>query len=466
MRRKNRPNILFVFADQLRGSSLGHVGQEPVLTPNLDTFAGQGIRFTRAIANAPVCSPTRASLITGLHPLSHGIIANDIPLSPEVPSIAKSLEAHGYDTGYIGKWHLDLPDRTCFIPPGPRRQGFDFWAAHNCNHNYYESYYYRDDPEPIWNEGYEPAAQTDIAIDYLRRASRNEKPFCLFLSWGPPHCPYDHVPSRFREMYDADSLQVRPNAVDPDRRIIAGYYAHITALDWSFGRLVSALDEAGLADDTLVIFTSDHGDMLFSQGRGWKCKPWAESVIVPFLARWPGRVPAGAVEGAPFGLVNVMPTLLSLCGAKIPEEVEGTAYPSLLTGEDGPRPCSTPIHHFIKVTARSFPEWRGVVTERYTYARFQKEPWVLYDDLSDHYQQRNLASDPASEGLRLEMEDELRYWLDQSNDEFESAEQLIRRLKIAVNETGVVPYYFQPEMQQEMARRAITREQRIREPFL
>ena len=134
MRRAAGPNILFVFADQLRGSSLGHVGQEPVLTPNLDAFASQGVRFTRAVANVPLCSPMRASLITGQYPLTHGVIANDIPLRTDTPSIAKSLRAIGYDTGYIGKWHIDLPDRTCFIPPGPRRQGFEFWASCQFSH--------------------------------------------------------------------------------------------------------------------------------------------------------------------------------------------------------------------------------------------------------------------------------------------------------------------------------------------
>ncbi|MDO8683296.1 MAG: sulfatase [Armatimonadota bacterium] len=461
----NKPNILFIFADQLRGSSLGHVGEEPVITPNLDAFARQGVRFTRAIANTPLCCPMRASLLTGTHPLTHGILCNDIPLREDLPTIAKSLKAGGYKTGYIGKWHLDLPDRTCFIPPGPRRQGFDdFWAVHNCNHHYYESYYYRDTPEPIWNEGYEPTEQTDIAINYLRGAGSD--PFCLFLSWGPPHCPYGHVPSRFKDMYFPDTLAVRPNTVNPDRRIIANYYAHITALDWNYGRLMSALDEFGLAENTLVVFTSDHGDMLFSQDRGWKCKPWRESVNVPFIARWPGQIPAGHVETAPFGLVNVTPTLLSLCSADIPNEMEGIAYPQMLLGENGPRPQSTPISYYVRATKKSVSEWRGVVTERYTYARYKNEPWILYDDISDPYQMNNLISDSASDGLRSEMEKELGNWLSSMDDSFQTEDELAERFGIERNESGFAPYSFQPEIIEEINRRAETREERMRDPKL
>lgn len=289
MRVTNKPNIIFLFADQLRASSLGYVGQEPVLTPNLDKFATEGIRLTRAVANAPLCCPMRASILTGLHPLSHGVVGNDIRLREDVPGIAKSLSAAGYDTAYIGKWHLDGEDRSVFTPPGPRRQGFNYWAACNCNHNYMASYYYGDSPEPIWNSGYEPDAQTDIALEYLSEAANRQEPFCLFLSWGPPHCPYRQLPDKYLQMYDAESLRTRRNAVNPDKGITSGYYAHITALDWNFGRLLEGIDLYGLRDNTIVIFTSDHGDMLFSHDRGWKCKPWHESVIVPFIARWPGN---------------------------------------------------------------------------------------------------------------------------------------------------------------------------------
>ncbi len=442
-----------MFADQLRGSSLGHVGEEPVFTPNLDAFAGQGVRFTRAVANAPLCCPMRASLITGQHPLTHGVVGNDIRLREDSPSIAKSLSSAGYRTGYVGKWHLDGPDRSCFTPPGPRRQGFRHWAACNCNHNYYAAYYYRDDPQPVWVDGYEPTAQTDLAIKFLEGASRGDQPWCLFLSWGAPHCPYDQAPEEFLRLYDPRSLKPRANAVNPRLDITAGYYAHISALDHEFGRLMASLDRLGLAENTLVIFTSDHGDMLFSHDRGWKSKPWRESVIVPFIARWPDAIPEGVTEDAPFGLVNTMPTLLSICGVEAPPEVEGGALPQMVLAQDGERPHSTPIYFHMKATNPAPEVWRGVVTRSHTYARFRDEPWVLHDDDSDPYQMRNLAGDPEHAQLQQRLETELRAWLDKTGDAFESHEELAERLGIELNERGVPPCYNQPHIQREMARR-------------
>jgi len=450
-----QPNVLFVFADQLRGSSLGHAGQEPVITPSIDKFATQGVRFSRAVANFPLCCPMRASLITGQHPLKHGMLANDLLLREDVPSIAKSLSAAGYRTGYVGKWHLDGPDRAAFTPPGPRRQGFDFWAANNCNHNYRVFYHYEDSPEPIWGEGYEPDDQTDIALDYLSTASADPRPFCLFVSWEPPHCPYEQAPERFKAMYDPDAIPPRPNCVNPDMRKITDYYAHVSALDYNFGRLLDGLNRYGLTDDTLVVFTSDHGDMLYSQNRGWKCKPWAESVIVPFIARWPGVIPEGVVEDAPFGLVNAMPTLLAMCGADIPSEVEGEPLPHLLTQTHGARPESTPIYLYMKATHPSPEAWRGVVTRTHTYARFKDEPWVLYDDAADPYQMNNLVNDAS---LRQSMEEHLVGWLERMGDDFASDMELADRYGIEVNEHGLPSYFYDKKVMDEMWRRVAAKD--------
>ncbi len=454
------PNILFIFADQLRGSSLGHVGQEPVLTPHMDAFAAEGLSFTRAVANAPVCGPMRATLMTGLHPLSHGVVTNDVRLREDVTSIADVLRGRGYQSAYIGKWHLDGPDRGGFTPPGPRRHGFDSWAAFNCNHNYFESFYYRDFSEPIWIDGYEPAAQTDLAIDYLRRASGQADPFCLFLSWGPPHCPYDHVPLRFRQLYDSAAMPLRPNVVNPNRETIANYYAHVSALDWNFGRLMKALAELGLSSNTLVVFTSDHGDMLYSQNRGWKCKPWQESVIVPFIVRWPGRVPAGGREDTPLGLVDVMPSLLGLCGAPIPPEVQGIDLSHLFLGTPGFRPDSQIIHQHISPISYSFREWRGIITRTHTYARFRNESWVCYNDENDPYQLKNLNVESSGVAKRLDLEGKLRAWLDRLGDQFETTDQLAARYKLRLNDQGIYPYFYQPPILEEMNRRAASRKER------
>ena len=453
MSRKS-PNIVFVFADQLRASSVGCYGQEAVRTPHLDAFAAQGTRLTRAFSNTPVCCPARASLLTGLHTLSHGVVFNDTPLRTDVTSIAHSLGDAGYRCGYIGKWHLDTADRSVFVPPGPRRQGFDdYWAAANCTHRYFESYaYINDSPEPVWMDGYEPDWQTGLATDYLRSRAGGGQPFCLFLSWGPPHCPYEAVPKGFRDLYPESSIRLRANAAPhADRSVVAGYYAHITALDECFGRILRELAALGLEKDTIVVFTSDHGDMLYSHDRGWKCKPWLESTNIPFCIRWPGRVPAGAVRDTPVGLVDVMPTLLEFAGVPAPASAEGVSAAPALRGES-PGAESVLLDMPVVPQVYSFREWRGVATRTHTYATFRDRPWILHDDIADPCQMRNLVDEPGHEHLRRRMDALLREWLARTGDAFETSEEVAARLYPG-HERCVIPFYENEPFRQARERR-------------
>ncbi|HUS48053.1 MAG TPA: sulfatase [Phycisphaerae bacterium] len=475
-RARKQPNIIYVFADQMRSTAIRCAGVENVITPNLDRFAGQGTRFTNAVANTPVCSPARASLLTGLHVLTHRLVNNDTPLRTDVRSIAHCLNDAGYACGYIGKWHLDCADRGVFVPPGGRRQGFDdFWAAANCNHSYFRGYYYlNDDPEPIWMNDYEPQEQTDIAIRYVQDKAGESRPFCLFLSWGPPHCPYREVPKKYLDTYPPEHIELMPTAVDarvapvgrtaPDRpgppskdeqrfkrETVAGYYAHITAMDECFGRLMAALDRAGIADDTIVVFSSDHGDMLFSHNRGWKCKPWRESVGIPLIMRWPGRIPAGRVTGAPIGIVEHMATLLSLAGAQIPPAVEGEDLSAFVLGDESAAPDSAYINFPVSPAWFSCPEWRGVVTRTHTYARFRERPWVLYDDKADPFQTCNLADSPACEALRRELDAKIGYWLERTRDPFEPSRAVADKYYPG-HVDMVMPYFFNEKIHRGMER--------------
>ena len=439
----SRPNIIFIFGDQMRASSPGFMGVEKVYTPNLDSFAREGTAFTRAISNTPVCAPARATLFSGMHPLRHGVVFNDVALRTDIQSLALCLNEIGYRCGYIGKWHLDTEDRGIYVPPGPRRQGFnDYWAAHNCNHHYFEGYYYlNDDPNPIWIDGFEPEVQTELAINYIAEKSNGNDPFCMFLSWGPPHCPYLEVPKKYLDMYPVEDIQLKPNAVETaDKRQIAGYYAQITALDEYFGKILQAVEENGLRENTIVIFTSDHGDMLFSHNRGWKCKPWLESVNVPFLARWPGKIPRERVSDGLLGIVDIAPTLLSLCGADIPAEMQGTDLSELFMGNETASPDSAFIGMPVVPLAFSYPEWRGVMTKHTTYARFREEPWILYDDNNDPFQLTNLVHSPAHQDLLIEMEERLQGWLKCLDDPFETTLEVCSKYyQGAIN--GEMHYY-------------------------
>ncbi|MGD9496586.1 MAG: sulfatase-like hydrolase/transferase, partial [Armatimonadota bacterium] len=202
------PNLLFVFADQMRAQACGFMGNRQVRTPHMDRMAQQGVVFENAVSTCPVCTPYRASMLTGRYPLTCGMVMNDVRLPSEEVTIAEVLRDAGYRTGYIGKWHLDGPYRGGFTPPGPRRQGFDYWAAANCTHAYMNSFYYRDDPEPIPIEGYDADHHTDLAIDYKREHSSER--FCLFVSWGPPHDPY-HLMPRHYHVHNGRCLRWSPN---------------------------------------------------------------------------------------------------------------------------------------------------------------------------------------------------------------------------------------------------------------
>lgn len=450
-----RPNIILVMADQMRGSAMGK-GNENVHTPNLDRLADEGTLFTRAVSNTPVCSPVRASIITGLHTLTHELVNNDKALRTDLTTLGHCLNDAGYKCGYIGKWHMDNADRGVFVPPGPRRQGFDdYWASYNCNHRYFDGYYYlNDNPEPVWIDGYEPFGQTELAIDYLKEKAGREDPFCLFLSYGPPHCPYDVVPQEYLDMYPVQNIELRPNAPEyTDKEKLAGYYAHISALDECFGKLMDAVDLLSLRENTLIIFTSDHGDMLFSQDRGWKGKPWRESVIIPFIASWPGVIPNGRTSGRLISLVDIMPTLLSAAEVKIPEAVQGKDILGVLKGGDTDIQKSVFINYPLSPDRFSFREWRGVVTEKYTYARFRDKPWVLYDDEADPYQMNNLIDNPK---LLNMLEAELDKWLVKLGDPFEVSAEVARKYyKGSIG--GTMPYYENEKIKNEKERRTMLR---------
>src|SRR5215207_1033579 len=319
----DKPNVLIIIADQWRAQAFGFAGDPNVKTPHFDRFERECVNFTQAVSGQPVCTPARASLLTGQRPLTHGLFINDVPLKAEAITIAEMLSNAGYVAGCIGKWHVDGQGRSNYIPP-ERRQGFDYWKVLECTHAYNNSPYYADGPEKLKWEGYDAIAQTRDAQRYIKTQAQAGKPFLLWLAWGPPHNPYETAPEKYRAMYDAQKIQLRPNVPkeveERTRKDLAGYYAHCTALDDCFGELMETLRAQGVAGNTIVVFTSDHGDMLGSHALIRKQKPYEESVRVPMLFRLPAKlgVKAKRVDGA-INTEDVMPTLLRLCNLPIPK---------------------------------------------------------------------------------------------------------------------------------------------------
>jgi arylsulfatase A-like enzyme len=445
---KRPPNIVFVLTDQWRAQATGYASDPNVKTPNLDALASKSINFENAVSVCPVCTPYRASLMTGRYPLSTGMFMNDLYLPSEELCMAEIFKAAGYDTGYIGKWHLDGHGRSAFIPKD-RRQGFDYWKVLECTHAYNASYYYAGDDRTkrMW-EGYDAYAQTADAQNYIWEHAKKDKPFLLVMAYGGPHFPHHTAPKELQDMYPPDSVKLRPNVPEKweknARKEAQGYYAHCTALDKCIADLYKTLEDTGVADNTIFVFTSDHGEMLGSQGQPPKRKqrPWDESICVPFLLRYP------AVSGhkgwkvkTPINTPDILPTLLSLAGIKIPDSVEGEDLSRLVLGKK----LEDRAVLFMNVSPFDFPDrkgFRGIRTSRYTYVCYPDGPWLMYDNQTDPYQMKNLIDIDEHAALQKKLEAMLQSKLQQRRDKFHPKQHYLEEWGYTVDERGNIPYFF------------------------
>ena len=443
-----RPNIVYIFADQMRAHALGCYGNTIVPTPNFDAMAASGIAFDNAISTNPVCSPYRAMLLTGMYPMTNGTVSNDTAVRDDIPSFATVCKEQGYETGYIGKWHLEW-NREPFVPK-ERRLGFDYWAVNNCTHQYMDHFYCTDTPKKIRFKGYDAIVQTNLAINYIKE--NKHKPFCLFISWGPPHNPYNMVPDEYKKRIPLDRIKLRENvseraivdhllardnpseqvrlsrskkrlAIENDELLmnnIHGYYAHIAALDDCIGKIRAALKYAGIAQDTILVFSSDHGDMLGSHRMTLKQNPHEESINIPFLLEYPKVVPAGKRSDAMIAPIDVMPTLLSLARLNCPN-VDGKDLSGTAIGQASDQQDAVLIMKLLPgggpYTADAITPWRGVRTKRYTYVTlFDHGPWLLYDNQKDPYQLNNLINKPEYAALQTELETRMYELMKEASD--------------------------------------------------
>lgn len=408
-----RPNIVFIMPDQLRAQSVGCYGNTDVRTPHIDRLAAEGLLFEHAFANTPVCCPARANILTGRYAHSNGMMANDLRLRESEVTVAEVLRDAGYRTGFVGKWHLDGgPRQPGFVPPGPRRQGFEFWTANECSHAHFRNTYFRDTPDPLPVRGFEPEGWTDLGIEFLRAAKQDRRPFFLTIQVGPPHDPYK-APEAYRKLYDPARLTMRPNWRRapglPGPEEIAEYYGMITAIDDQVGRLMAELENLQLDGNTILLFSSDHGDMLGSQGMRLKRKPWEESIRIPCILRQPGKTRPRRTRDF-ITHVDFAPTLLGLCGVPAPAAMQGadvfrTRSDSAFFQIFGPYDGDGTTHG-----------WRGIRTPRHMYARYVDRPWVLYDLEADPYQMKNLAEEPSAKSIREELDRRLSRWMRRTGD--------------------------------------------------
>ena len=344
-----KPNLLYVFADQWRTQSIG-IHDESVKTPRMDEFAHDAVDIKECVSTHPLCSPYRACLFTGQYPTEHGVYGNCMTGYPIALSEEKNMldifADDGYRTGYIGKWHLDEPDLNhsdapvsgarnwdAFTPPGPKRHGIEYWHAYNADNDHLHPHYWEDTPEKINVDQWSPEYETNLALDFITRCG--DDPFALFLSWNPPHSPYSKVPKELLDLYPEDSIELRgnyegegvvnhtgePDCFSSDEMMLntREYLAAISGLDREFGRLIDYLKERNLYDDTLIILTSDHGDMMGSHRLIGKHVWYDESIGVPFLMRYGDRFGRGC-RSMQFSTLNIMPTVLSAMNLPVPSK--------------------------------------------------------------------------------------------------------------------------------------------------
>lgn len=468
--KQSRPNLLFLFADQWRRQAVGFMKEDDVITPNIDTFARKSRVYDHGLSCTPLCSPHRAALLTGRYPITTGVFTNckigsDVALREGEIGIGDVLKKEGYQTGYIGKWHLDVPEQNyeeepasgaknwdAYTPPGPKRHGFDYWYSYGTFDHHLEPHYWKDTPEMVKIKEWSVKHETDKAIEYMKE-HKNKEPFSLFVSWNPPHSPYDLLPDKYQKMYENKEITLRPNVTDGPFTAHTGeglggtkeelvektknYFAAITGIDENFGRLLSFLKEEGLEENTIVVLSADHGDLMGSHGMMAKHVWYEESVGIPFIIRWPEKIQSGRDTKTMVNSVDVMPTLLGLMGLDIPDVVQGTDLSFSMKDEEGEVPevaflAGYPgrdvfLEAFRKVNQEPTSKgWRVARTTRYSYVvhtgywpEDNQTVRYLYDNEEDPYQLKPLEiSNPNEHPIASKLEKALKEWLEKVEDPF------------------------------------------------
>lgn len=355
--------------------------EKDLVAPNLARLTGEGVTFTRAYVSNPVSAPSRAALHTGRYSHAVGMPWNGRSLPREYPCLSQAFADAGYQTGYTGKWYLDADDTAS----GPRRRGFQYWAAID------------DDLNP--------------ALEFIGKSKSS--PFFLFVSFGPYEAPERYVKSyRSEELTPRDNV---PAAFEGEaRKMLAGYYRRCSSIDGSVGRLLKALDEQGVAENTIVVFTGDHGDMLRSHGLEGNGSWYEESAGVPLLIRWPGKLAAGSTQDWLFNNIDVAPALRGLCGLPPIEGAQGEDRSALIRNRGaGERPESI----YAQGELGAPREWRMVVRgwDKLVVERELKVTH-LYNLAQDPFEKDNLAGDRGTIRRQEELAALLRRWIVRSGD--------------------------------------------------
>ena len=424
-----RPNVVLFVSDTHRWGAMSFTQTPQVQTPNMELMRQQGVSLDRHYVNLPICTPFRALLLTGRWPYQQGLMANHMSLAERVDmpedmrtkgTLAWAFRDAGYATAIFGKWHLGGRDARPF--------GFDrsiLWAGTN---NHRKSRYSVDGEELVQWEGLSNStAATEQALEWIGTMAGGDQPFFAVISVNPPHGPFHDAPEAMQALYpDQAALPFHPLDVTRDFDQHRDYHALISGMDGDLGIVMESLEQLGIADTTILVYTSDHGGMTGIDGvaYGQKRHPNDESARIPFLVRWPGEIPEGLRSDAPTSTIDVFPTLVSLAGLDNGELGESADYVGSLPGTDlsgllrddpdAPRPDSVFLAHPSNMNNRGSRHeiiWRAVVTDEFTYAVTEDGEHRLWAN-TDGYQDTNLLDDPEYRETRKLLWNRLDAWLD------------------------------------------------------
>lgn len=468
----NRPNIVYVFPDQMRNHAMQFWGEngfrehvnfrpDPVHTPVLNGFARQSVVFSLAHSNCPLSSPHRGMMLTGMYPDGSGVPLNCNSTRPisnlraEAIAISDVFAANGYDCAYIGKLHVDFPTPNnpqnpgtyveekrpvwdAYTPP-ERRHGFRYWYSYGTFDVHKEPHYWDTQGHRHEIREWSPKHEADKAIEFINTERDMSKPFFMVVSMNPPHSPYYSLDDVMEEDYNLykdiplHQLLIRPN-VRPElakkQKSAPYYFASVTGVDREFGRILDALQKAGLNKNTIVVFTSDHGETMGSHLEDPKNSPYTESMNVPFLIRYPAKLKPH-VTPLLLGTPDIMPTLLAMAGLKkqIPAAVQGNDLSAFIAQNKSLRKSPKGILYIRNVDGTKdenglvqsyFPIARGIKTQQHTLAitldrQKRVKEVLLFDDKNDPYQMQSLSVS-SNKKLMQQLLKQMQALLVQAND--------------------------------------------------
>lgn len=416
-----RPNIIVFFTDQQRWDSMGLHGNPLGLTPNLDRLAASGTHLSRHFTCQPVCGPARSCLQTGRHATASGCHRNGIPLPPSPDNLGECFRRGGYQTAYIGKWHLGPEVDGRGVVPDTHRGGYDYWLAANAleaTSDAYQTRVWNAANEPVDLPGYRVDALTDAAIRYVD--GRGQDPFFLFLSYLEPH-HQNHLddypaPHGYRERYTGRWVPPDLQALGgSSAQHLGGYWGMVKRLDEALGRLLDALRSLGRLENTVLLFTSDHGCHFKTRNSEYKRSCHESSIRVPGVIAGPGFDGGGEIRHLT-SLIDLPPTLLETAGLPVPGSYHGRSLVPLVQKKSAEWPDDV----FVQISEAECG--RAVRTGRWKYAvraPQEKEGWdlrpwhgemaevYLYDLQCDPYELTNLVHSAAHAPVRERMRQRL-----------------------------------------------------------